>query len=103
MLEYASDELQDDVEVVLLAIKPATLTKAERSDASGRNDKREGDGNVLEFASDRLQNSSHVVMEAVKQNGQALKFASEKLAGEGAVYSVHYCGCDKSGMYPIKG
>ena len=40
------------------------------------------DGNALKFASDELKGDRVVVMEAVKQNGWALEYAAEELRGD---------------------
>jgi hypothetical protein len=39
-------------------------------------------GDALEFASDELQGDREVVLAAVKQNGDALKYASQQLRGD---------------------
>ena len=61
-LEYASDELKNDREVVMKAVNQR--------------------GCASEYASDELRNDREVVMEAVKQNGCALKYASDEVKSE---------------------
>ncbi len=58
-LKYFSDEIKNNPEVVLETVKK--------------------DGWALQFASEELRNNPEIVLEAVKQNGLALKFASEEL------------------------
>ncbi len=58
-LIFASEELKNDKDVVLEAVK--------------------NDGEALRFASKELQNDKDVVLEAVKQNWRALYSASEEL------------------------
>ena len=60
-LEYASDELETDQQVVLATVKQ--------------------NGLALKFASDELKTDQQVVLEAVKQTGLAVKFASDHLRG----------------------
>jgi len=67
-LEFASDELQTDQEVVLEAVK--------------------ADGRALEFASAELQADREVVLEAVKSDGAALPFAAEKLQADPEVLAA---------------
>ena len=40
------------------------------------------DGDALQFASEELTHDRDVLMEAVRQNGDALRFASEELNGD---------------------
>ena len=40
------------------------------------------DGGALRFASEELRDDKKVVLEAVKQDGRALRFASEKLCND---------------------
>ena len=40
------------------------------------------DGRALKFASETLRSDKEVVMEAVQQNGNALRFASETLQSD---------------------
>ena len=58
-MEYASEELRNDKEVVLEAVKKY--------------------GDALQFASEELRNDKEVVLEAVKENGNAIKYASPEL------------------------
>lgn len=45
-------------------------------------------GEALIFASDELKNDKEVVMAAVKQNGEALKYASRRLKGDEDVIKI---------------
>lgn len=58
-LQFASDELKSDKEIVLKAVKES--------------------GYALKYASDELKNDIEIVLEAVKENGYALKYASDEL------------------------
>ena len=58
-MQYASDELKNDKNIVMEAVKQY--------------------GGALYFASDELKNDKSIVMEAVKQDGSALDFASDEL------------------------
>ena len=58
-LEYASEELQQDREIVLAAVKE--------------------DGWALQYASEELQRDPDIVVAAVKHNGWTLQSASEEL------------------------
>ena len=64
-LEYASDELKGDKEVVIEAVR--------------RN------GEVLRFAAEHLKADKEVVIEAVKRSRRALRFASDELKSDGEV------------------
>ena len=64
-LEFASDELKNDREVVLEAVK-------EKGSA----------GFALEYASEELKNDRKVVLEAIKEYGGALKYASDELKND---------------------
>ena len=59
MLEYASDRLKNNKEIVLEAVKQ--------------------NGLALEYASDRLKNNEEIVVTAIKQYESALQFASYRL------------------------
>ena len=61
-LQYVSDELKNDKEVVLAAITE--------------------DGRALEYASDELKNDKEVVLAAVTQYGRALEYASDELKND---------------------
>ena len=58
-LEYATDEMKNDKDVVLAAVQNY--------------------GRALEYASDELKNDKDVVMAAVRNDGAALGFASEEM------------------------
>ena len=61
-LQFASKELQSDIEVVLEAVKQ--------------------NGNSLCYASNELRGNRYVVLKAVKQNGLALEFSSYRLKND---------------------
>lgn len=58
-LQFASDELRNDKDIVLNAVKQ--------------------NGSSLKLASERLQNDKDIVMTAVQQNRYALMYASKEL------------------------
>lgn len=58
ILKYVSNELKDDKEVVMIGVK---------------------NGAALQYASNRLKDDKEVVLKAVKTNGNALKYASSRL------------------------
>jgi predicted RNA-binding protein (virulence factor B family) len=61
-LQYASEELKNDKEVVLEAVKQY--------------------GRSLLYASEELKNDKEFVLEVVKQNGDSLEYASEELKND---------------------
>lgn len=61
-LQFASEKLRNDKDVVLEAVKQ--------------------DGRALRFASENLRNDKDVVLEAIKQDEWALQFASEELRND---------------------
>jgi tetratricopeptide (TPR) repeat protein len=68
VLEFASAELQDDYEMVSLAVSQC--------------------GGALKFASTRLRGQKNVVITAVKQDGLALEFALDDLCSNAEVVSA---------------
>ena len=87
ILEYASDDLKNDNEIVQKAVvnNPHNL---EHASEDLRNDKEivlaavRKDGKVLEFASEDLQNDKEIVLAAVKKDGELWDFASEDLRND---------------------
>ena len=83
-LQYASEELKNNKEVVLEAVKQ-NGNALQYTSKELKNDKEvvlisvEENGYALQFASEILKNDKEVVLEAVKQNGNAFEFASEIL------------------------
>ena len=83
-LKYASADLKNDKDVVLAAMKQNGWALCWAGDDL-RNDKVivlaavKQHGIILFYASADLKNDTDVVLAAVKQNGMALKFASAKL------------------------
>ena len=75
-LEYASEELRNDREVVLSAIR-SKLYLYDR-DPYGVSDRTDiiKYGWVLEYGSEELRNDSNFVLEAVKADGMALEYPS---------------------------
>jgi hypothetical protein len=67
-LEYASDDLKNDREVVLAAVQQ--------------------NGLALEYASDDLKNDREVVLAAVQQDGFALEYASTNLQDDKEVVNI---------------
>ena len=95
-LEYASERLKNDREVVMTAItseaeglispweilngKALLFASDElRSDREFMIEVLQKNPNALEYATDELKNDKEVVLKAVKNNGVALEFASERL------------------------
>ena len=62
LLQYASEQLKDDKDVVRVAVK--------------------NNGKALKFASEELKRDKEVVRVAVKNNGKAFKLASKELKGD---------------------
>ena len=83
----ASDELRNDKDVALAAVKLNGHSLCDASDDM-RGHKEvvleavKQNGFALEYASAELQNDRDVVLTAVKQDGQALKYASEELQND---------------------
>ena len=48
-------------------------------------------GRALEFASKELRGDKEVVMKAVKQNGDALMYASKELQGDKSMHQKNRC------------
>lgn len=61
-LQYASDVLKADREIVLEAVKNS--------------------GDALEWASDELKADKEIILEAVKKNGCSLQYASDELIAD---------------------
>lgn len=68
MLQYASEELQDDWVQVYFAVQK--------------------NGIALQFASKKLQNNRFIVNTAIRQNGMALQYASEKLQSDSIMVNI---------------
>jgi hypothetical protein len=64
-LEFASDELNNDKNIVLEAVME--------------------NGFSLEFASDELKNDKNIVLEAVKRDGRSLEYASDELKNDKSI------------------
>jgi len=81
MLQYASDDLRDDNDVVETALKENTsvLKYALKSSTKHIVSKN---GYALQYASDEYKNDKEVVLAAVKQYGYALKYASDELKND---------------------
>ena len=83
LLEYASDELQSDIDIVSTAITNNGLSiryvDTFSNDISVVFMAISQNGMALEFASEELQNNFFIVLNAVLQNGFAIQFASEDL------------------------
>jgi len=74
-LKYASEKLKDDKEVVLAAVNQSSSALIDKDSA-------------LEHASERLKDDKEVVLAAVKKRGSALKYASERLKDDKEVVLV---------------
>ena len=83
-LEFASEDLKRDREIVMAAVKQDFRALEFASDTLKRDRDilmaavKQG-GNALKFASEDLQKDRKIVMAAVNQNGWALRFASDIL------------------------
>ena len=92
-LEFASDELKNDKEVVLVVVSKYGHVFKFVSDEL-KNDKDvvlaavSNDGAVLEYASDELKNDKEVVLAAVSKFSYALEFASDELKNDKEVVLV---------------
>ena len=71
-LFYAADECKEDREIVMAAVSA------------------KGNGRALRYTS-RLRSDHEVVLAAVKQDGDALQFASRELKDDEAVAMVEVC------------
>ena len=87
-LEFASENLKNDKEIVLTALEDSWEALEFASDKL-KNDKEfvletvQKDGWALEFASDNLKNDKEIVLAAVQQNrGLALEYASNNLKND---------------------
>jgi hypothetical protein len=67
-LQYTSDDLRNNKEIVLIAVAQ--------------------DGEALQFASDDLRKSKEIVLIAVAQNGLALEFASKELRNDPEIVKI---------------
>ncbi len=86
-MEYVSDNLKNDKEFVLEAVKSNGYALEYASD-NLKNDKDfvlevvKQDVRALEYVPDNLKNDKEFVLEAVKSNGNALKYASDNLRND---------------------
>ena len=92
-IRYASEELKNDKEVVLEAVKQngkALLyaSKELRNDKEVVLEAVRQDGEALNYASKELKNDKEVVLEAVKQKGNAFWYASKEL--QNRLYEEYY-------------
>lgn len=85
-LQYVSDDLKDDLEVVMSAIKqdPLNLQFAGKRFKEDKNLAMLALQNKgsLEFLSEELKNDREVVLLALKNNGSQLQFASNRLKND---------------------
>ena len=58
-IQYLSDELRNDREIVLMAVKQ--------------------NGYLIQYLSDELKNDREIVLEAVKQDGRLIKYLSDEI------------------------
>ena len=83
-LEYASEALKNDREIVLEAVKQNGDALAYAGEDL-KNDREivleaiKQSGGALEYASEALNNDREIVLEAVKQDGRSLQFAAKGL------------------------
>ena len=87
LLERAADNLQQDVDVVLAAVKKHGLA-LQWASIDIRDNKDvvlaavTNNGQALQWASEELRGDKDVVLASVGNNGSVLKWASEKLRGD---------------------
>ena len=96
-LEYASDELKNDREILLVAVTKNGLA-LEYASKELKNDREIvlaavkqdcwGPPFALQYASDELKNDREIVLAAVNQNGLALKYASNELKNDREIVLV---------------
>ena len=85
-LQYVSDELKNDREIVLAAVRNNGCALGYVSDEL-KNDREfvlaavRQNGWVLFYVSDELRNDKEILLAAVRQNGYALEYASDTLKG----------------------
>ena len=84
-LEYLSEELRDDEDVVLNYIEHAKWYELDEISDRLKDDKNFAlkavfiNGSVLEFLSDRLRDDRDVVIDAVKSCSESIQYASHRL------------------------
>ncbi|MFZ2719188.1 MAG: DUF4116 domain-containing protein [Candidatus Absconditicoccaceae bacterium] len=83
-LEYASDKLKDDENIVLSAVKKNGYNIKYASEKLKDNKEMvlaaiNENPHALEYVSDRLKDDENIVLQAIVSNGYAFKHASEKL------------------------
>lgn len=99
-LEYASDELKNDKEVVMIATKNCGSALAFASDDL-RNDMEivlnavNTDGLALYYASDELKNNKEIVLSAIKENPRAIQYASEDMKNDREIVLTSLTGNEK--------
>ena len=97
-LEYASEELKNDKEIVLAAVTPSTYRErgwvAVYASEEMRKDKDimmaavTNHGRALEYASEELRDDKEIVLAAVKNNGNSDLYASIRLQGDKDIKQV---------------
>ena len=108
ILEYVSDKLKDNIDIVLSAINSATLSEEGEEILSGwvleyasnrLKDNKEvvlaavsNDEYVLYYASERLKDDKEIVLASVRRHGNSLKFASARLQDDKEVVVVAVSG-----------
>ena len=94
-LEFASEELQNDKEIVLVAVKQNGMSlefasyqlKNDRTVVIEALNKREGYYiGPLRFCSDELRNDRNLVLKAVKTNPNVIKLTSEEIQNDRKIY-----------------
>ena len=89
MLEYTSDELKNDREVVITAISNSNGQALKYASEQLKNDREvvitaisNSNGQALKYASEQLKNDRKIVMTALKYNSDLLKHASDELKND---------------------
>ena len=84
MLQFATDNIKNDYEIVFQAVRLSVHALNYASDDMKNNYEIvfravQNDGNALEYASDDMKNNYVIVLAAVTQNGNALEYASDDM------------------------
>jgi hypothetical protein len=103
-LNYASESLKDDKDVVLITVKYIGYSLKYASE-SLRDDKDvviaavQNDGWALKYASENLQNDRNIVLIAVNREGYSLRYASESLKDDREIALVAIKRCIDAFQY----
>ena len=93
MLQYASEKLQDDKEVVLEAVKISCYelkyaSERLKADKEITLEAVKQNGLALEYADDSLKKNKEIVLEALKENVLTLKYADDSLKNDPDILAI---------------